>query len=415
MKKSILFLLSLFVLSGGFAKSLVIGQRVSIPSEVHQEHRELLIYTPVSYGLHESSKYPVLYIMDADYNFHYVTGLVELLSSISPHIPEMIIVGLSAKGTITYRRESKPPYDLQDSGEANKTIQYIKDDVMPYVKSHYLTADYHLLAGHSIGGLFTTYAMLNEPQLFNAYIAISPSLWWQDQAVRSHTLKRFEKREQIPARYYITLGNEQGMGVHGFVEMLQSKGPRSLDLHFKHFPEESHGSVGLPSYRWALEDIFQDVKLQDRHFAEPVSVSNYAQLSEKVYGVKMPIASTYLRNTSYAHANDIKQMEAIETALMKHYPEQVDTFRNIVVEGLLTVDKIDKASVFLQRAVQNNPQSFETMANQSRLYHKQGKHTQALKSINAAIMNAEKANIRQWLMNELLEHKKQVVDSLKNE
>ncbi len=410
--KLVCCLLMIFSLSIVKAQDVSIGQRVKLFSTIHNETRDLLIYTPPSYGLHESSKYPVLYIIDADYNFHYVTGLVELLSSISAHIPEMIVVGLSAKGSSTYRRESKPNYDVEDSGQANTTIQYIKGEVLSYVESHYATADYRLLAGHSIGGLFTTYTMLSEPQLFNAYIAISPSLWWQDQAVRTHTLKRFEQRQQVPAHYYITLGSEQGMGVHGFVEMLQSKGPRSLDLHFKHFPEETHGSVGLPSYRWALQEIFKDFRLNERHFVDAVSVKSHAQLSEKVYGVKLPIASGYLRNTSYAHAQDAKKIPLIEQAIGEYFPAQINQFRNIVIEGLVEADKPNEADEILTRALNDGAVDFETLANQSRLYHKQGKIKDALKSINESIKKAEALNIRQWLMNELIEHKTKLLGAM---
>jgi predicted alpha/beta superfamily hydrolase len=284
MNKISLILTLIFVNAISFANSITIGERLVFDSKILDQNRELLIYTPPSYQFNVNEKFPVLYMVDADYNFHYVTGLIELLSSVSANIPEMIVVGVSGKGTQTYRKQSKPPFRVKDKGTADKTMMFIEQEVIPLISEKYKTNDYRILAGHSIGGLFTTYAMLHHNQMFNAFISISPSLWWEDEKVKKHTLKHLSKNKpEIEKNYYISLGDEKGMGVLGFVEMMQYNAPKSLQFKFMHFPEESHGSVGLPTYRWALQDLFADYKPKEVFFTDAKAVKQYYQLVNEIY------------------------------------------------------------------------------------------------------------------------------------
>lgn len=392
-----------------FAQVLSIGDRVSINSEIFDDNRELLVYFPPSYYLQENEKYPVLYIVDADYNFHYVTGLIELLSSISENIPEMLVVGLSGKGTKTYRKQSKPPYDVKDKGTADITLKFFEHELIPYIEKNYKASNYKILAGHSIGGLFSTYAMLSKDQLFNAFIAISPSLWWEDQAVKRVTQDKFKAKQLSNAQYYITLANEKGMGVHGFVELLQSKGPRSLKLQFKHFPDESHGSVGLPSYRWALQDLFKDFRVKDKYFKDALEVKDYAELIKKNYKTSFHISAGFLRNTVYQYSKDSKIRLSIEIALEKYFPQQLDEFRNIQISTLIGMGNLQEAEKILARAMENNKENFETLVNHAMLLQKKSKPEKALKTLDHAINLAKQKNIRQWLMNELLEQRESIL------
>jgi predicted alpha/beta superfamily hydrolase len=408
MFKNVLFLL-LIINSAAFAQAITIGQRLSFESKILNQQRDLLVYTPPSYGFNDNEQFPVLYMVDADYNFHYVTGLIELLSSISANIPEMLVVGISGKGTGTYRKQSKPPYDVSDKGSADVTLKFINDEVMPLINSKYKTNGYKILAGHSIGGLFSTYAMLSEHEMFDAFIAISPSLWWEDEALKKQTLEQFAKKQQIPATFYISLANEKGMGVHGFVEMLQSKGPRSLNLHFKHFPDESHGSVGLATYRWALQDLFASYRPEGKFFTDAKAVADYYLLNKEKYKTTFHISAGFLRNTVYAYSKDKDKRFAIEGAMIQYFPNQVEEFRNIEIEGLIGVGKLSEAQDILNRTIKNNPNDFSTLANQSRLLGKQKKNKQALTAINKAIDIAKDIQIRQWLTNELIEQKEQLL------
>ena len=406
MTKILTFLCTLLFITSGCALPITIGERINFDSKILNQNREFAIYTPPSYNHNSAETFPVLYLIDADYNFHYLTGLIELLSSVSANIPEMIVVGISGKGTSTYRKQSKPPFKTKDKGSADVTMKFINTEVIPYIDSHYKTNSYRILAGHSIGGLFTTYAMLHHNSQFDTFIAVSPSLWWEDELVKKKTLKYFKKeKSQINTNYYISLANEKGMGVHGFVEMMQYNAPRTLKMKFKHFPDETHGSVGLPTYRWALQDLFDDYKPKDGSFSDAKAVEDYYNLVTAKYKTPFHISAGFMRNTAYAHSKDKKTRLAIEQAFEKYFPNQADEFRNIQIEGLISAGKLKQAEKILNRALNNDKNNFETLTNQSRLLQKQKKKDEALNVINKAIKIAKEKNIRQWLMNELVEQK----------
>lgn len=390
------------------AQSITIGERISLESKIYHDRREVIIYKPPTYYANKNAKFPVLYMVDADYNFHYVSGMIELLSSVSNSIPEMIIVGISGKGTQTYRKNSKPPYDVNDKGNADVTIEYIKKELMPYIDKNYKTNSYKILSGHSIGGLFVTYAMLHHAELFNGFIAISPSLWWENESLTTQAKKLFEKKPQLNTNFYISLADEQGMGVHGFLEMMQVYGPRSLNLNFKYFPNESHGSVGMPTYKWALNDIFEMFKVEDKYFKDATHVKEYHDQLKKTYKTSFHIGTGFLRNTLYNYAKDIATLLAIEKAMADYFPSQVDEYRNLVITRLISTEKLNKALAMLMRAKTNNPEYFETHANYAAYYLAKNNKKKAIKSNNKALSFAKQQQARQWQINEILEQAEKI-------
>jgi len=185
MKNQILLvLLAFFSLLNISAQEISIGKRDKLYSEILQQDREFSVYFPPSYNTSVNQKFPVLYILDGDYNFQYVAGFLELQGAISEIIPEMILIAISGKGTNEYRKNCKPNIQGgEDNGNAGEMVSFIEKELIPYVNKNYKAADYKILAGHSVGGLFVVHTALTHPDLFNNYIAISPSLYWSNNAI----------------------------------------------------------------------------------------------------------------------------------------------------------------------------------------------------------------------------------------
>lgn len=343
--------------------------------------------------------------MDGEYNFNYVTGLIELWSNISAKHPEMIVVGISGYDSVYYRHLMSPPWDEKgqktDVGGADKIMKAIEDEIKPAISNQFRANDLDILSGHSMGGLFSTYAALTHPEAFDYFIAISPSLWWKQQRVTKVMSKQFNKA--VPAvNLYMSLANEQGMGVHGFLEMVQAKNREPLNLQFKHFPDESHGSVGLPTYEWTLGDIFSAAQLKDRYFESAKAVTEYSKQVKKFYGQALPVNSTYLRNSCYAHCSgDIEQLAAIDQALEKNFPHDVAFFRVLVAKHFIKQDNYDQAQTWLDKAKSQAPNYIELHHAQYLMYkaleHAE-KAKQALKKIQQLLKTQQ---LRQWQINEM--------------
>ena len=257
MKRTVLILFTLLIRITCFGQ--VINSTIErdiIHSDILNDDSEISVYLPPSYSA-TNQNFPVLYILDGDYNFFYVSGLLELQSSISENIPEMILIGISGKGSETYRTNCKPNIDtIKGKGNADQYADFIETELVPFVNTKYRTSNYKLLAGHSAGGLFIMNTVLQKPNAFNAYIAISPSLWWEKNVMNDVAIQTFKSNPNFSSNVYVSLANEKGMGVDKFLEVVKDNNISDSVFKFKHFPDENHNSVGLPTYLWALKDIF---------------------------------------------------------------------------------------------------------------------------------------------------------------
>ncbi|WP_010232608.1 alpha/beta hydrolase [Gillisia marina] len=145
------------------SQEINIGHKDSLQSINLQENRPLSIYLPPSYYSKPTQNYPVLYILDGDYNFQYVSGILELQAGIAENIPEMILVAISGKGSRNYKKNCKPyVHGVEESGNADQVLEFIEKELTPYIDSKYRTLDYKILAGHSIGGLFIINSALKK-------------------------------------------------------------------------------------------------------------------------------------------------------------------------------------------------------------------------------------------------------------
>ena len=149
------------------------------------ERRPLFISKPAGYE-QGTERYPVLYLLDGETHFHHATGIARFLAE-SGRIPALLVVGVASTNR---NRDLTPPSqagnDLRFSpggGGADAFLRFLSEELIPYVEANYRTRSYRILVGHSFGGLFAVYALTTRPRVFNAYIAISPSLHWNNQGV----------------------------------------------------------------------------------------------------------------------------------------------------------------------------------------------------------------------------------------
>lgn len=175
--------------------AITIGTVDSLKSKILNETREIWVYVPDNGN--PTQKYPVAYLLDGDWYFHSFTGIVSHLGEISGNsvIPDMIVVGIVNTDRI---RDLTPTVDsstneLTGGGEA--FTSFIEKELMPYVETKYPVTPYRMLIGHSIGGLLVVNTFLKHTSLFNSYIALDPSLWWDSKKLlnESHSILKQDK------------------------------------------------------------------------------------------------------------------------------------------------------------------------------------------------------------------------------
>ena len=148
-------------------------------------YRRIWIYLPDSY--HNSGKrYPVLYMHDGQNVFEDTTafagewGVDEALDTLGPQTKEVIVVAIDNGGD--KRLNEYSPYDMErfGKGEGDAYIDFLVKTLRPYINKNYRTkkcGKHNYIAGSSMGGLISFYALLKYPKKFGGAAVFSPAFW----------------------------------------------------------------------------------------------------------------------------------------------------------------------------------------------------------------------------------------------
>jgi predicted alpha/beta superfamily hydrolase len=303
---------------------IVVGQRVKVHSNVMNEDRMLWIYNPDT-TLSSSARYPVIYLLDGDGHFLHAAGVVQFLSQ-NGRMPQMIIVGIA--NTNRTRDLTPLPADtaFPGSGGADMFLRFIKDELIPYVDSHYKTAPFRMLIGHSFGGIFAVNALLTHPEIFNSYIIVSPSLWWGKDTLVNKIGAFLRKPLKLRAFVYETVGNEGPGMVTPALRVLQSieaSQVEGLEWRIKLLEAEDHGSIVHRTIYDGMEFIFSPWRMRGNLAAAgiPGLEEHYKRLSDR-YGYQIDIPELVVNGLGYQYLAQNKLEEAIAVFKwnVQHYP-----------------------------------------------------------------------------------------------
>lgn len=348
------------------APAITLGIQTSIASEIMGEERPLLIYTPDGYA-HGTGKYPVIYLLDGDSNLLHTAGTAQFLSR-NGKMPEVIIVGIpNTERTRDLTPALSTPNDnFPTAGGANKFLSFIEKELVPFVESNYRTADYRILIGHSFGGLFSVNALLQKPDLFNAHISISPSLWWDNKGLLPIAEAFFEQNRGLRKFYYMTMGNEGGSmlaGAWGFAGIMEEKSGPFFKWHFELMENETHGSVPHRSTYDGLEMLYDGWAIPN--FRKAVAERGLAAVDD--------------------HAKSLSTRYGYEV-------EVPETVVNIVGYELLGQNKVDDAITVFERNIKNFPTSPNVYDSAGDGYKAKGAMKKAAQSYTKACSIGTEAN-----------------------
>lgn len=236
------------------------GQRFVLSSAVMGEEREVLVHLPQSY-MKSQQHYPVLFILDGSEHFLSASGIVDVLAR-ADHIPELILVAIPNMGN---RNDMSPPGPLDKEilkgsiGTGDKFLSFLVDELLPWLDARYRTQPYRILSGHSRGGLFNLYALLERPGAFQAHIAVSPAWWWDDRAVVRRAKSTLGSHSAGKRWLYISWGGREPEirdSIHELVDWMREQEFASLQWKSRHYPDEDHGSTPLRTLQDGLRWVF---------------------------------------------------------------------------------------------------------------------------------------------------------------
>ena len=335
---------------------VVIGERMLFRSELLGAEYPVVIYRPDGYE-EGTAAYPVLYLLDGEAHFHHVSGAAAFLAA-NGRIPPMIIVGI---GNTDRTRDLTPPTDdpamRRGSGGADRFLQFIGDELAPHVEASNRTLPHRVLAGHSFGGLFALHALVTRADLFDGYIVISPSVWWDDEALVNAMPEFLAEHPDLRALLYMTTGNEGGgmlTGAQRLAAIFEANAPPRLDWQFRHMPDETHGTIPHRTLYDGLETMYADLRLESDSGSRTVAQleTRYERLSEK-FGFDVPVTEPLINRFGYSLLGRGLHAEAVAAfrTNTERYPGSANTFDSLG-DGYVAAGDLANARRSFARAVE---------------------------------------------------------------
>jgi predicted alpha/beta superfamily hydrolase len=355
----VLLLCLLFSASVRAGEPVIIGQSHRLHSAVLNEDRDYRVLLPDSYGWAKDRHYPVLYLLDGETEFIHTAASVSYLAA-HGEIPEMIVVALVSTVRVRDFTQTDWPSRWIGGGGAGNFKRFLSAEFIPAINHAYRTDGFRVLSGHSAGGQFALYCLTSEPSLFKAYIALSPSLDWDDNLPQRSLEKSFESTKRLPAFLYVARSDDSGRALADYdrlVQTLKTKSPEGFRWHSQPFPEETHVNVPLLAEIDALRHLYAGYRLHpdllEKGFA---FAQQHFQEVSKTVGWPLGIPETVINDLGYAALSQGKIDEAI--ALFKRNVEANPNSAN-AFDGL--ADGFAKAGRW-REAAQSSDRSSELAA-----------------------------------------------------
>ncbi len=327
-----------------------IGYSFNLHSDLLNEDRTIKVYLPDGYAS-STKNFPVFYLVDAQWNFNLTVNAISVLAN-NGLIPPMIVVGVN---TIEKREWDLLPTRFEPNkagGGADKLHEFIKDELIPFVDKNYKTDSYRLLAGSSFGGVFVMHALVTDHNLFNAYLTLSPSMWWDNKVMLKRTEGFLLKNAEVQNHLYVSVANEGlGMGVNELADILKAKAPKNLLWKFDEYPEEVHGTICYKSTYNGLKFIFADwsnkpVEFQTKGGLLSSNDSVIVTLNSKSKTIRYTLDGSNPTNSSPLYEKPIKVTKPQTIKALPYYnlelPGIIDSLRINYVTKMSTAKKIHK-------------------------------------------------------------------------
>jgi predicted alpha/beta superfamily hydrolase len=360
----------------------------SIFSKSMGENRDFWVKLPDNYNPNGREKYAVIYLLDG---FSLKSKLEAVYDNYWGHyLPHMILVGVSNRtnrtrdlttSQIQMRRGSA--MDSQTGGADNFT-KFIEQELIPYIDSNYQTLAYRTLIGHSYAGLFTINMLVNHTHLFQNYIAIDPSLDWDDQKLLKQAKEKFKTEDYSGKSLFVSLAAEQ-LHMHNesitidnimsdtsefslfprsiidFSNFATTQDQNGLNFLWDVYPEDLHGTVPLPSMRDGLIFLFKWYQ-----FKSPQKYNNPETPIEELVAL-------------------LKEQEQINTEHFGvHTAPMIDELLNGYGYMNMQMGQPEKAFMFFEMNIEQNPKNASAYDSMAEYYESQNDKENTLKYLKKA-------------------------------
>ena len=219
-------------------------------SSVTGEERRINVYLPPGYEAEADTRYPLLLMLDGGTNedFPHLATTADRLIRLGA-TPPFVVVGIAntdRRHDMTGRTEAAKDFDVTATpGGSGRFRHLLRTELLPVVRARYRLTDETAVIGESLAGLFVIETMLLEPGLFDTYIALDPSLWWNAGGLVREGAARLQGIGGTPVRLLLTAGGAESNVdvVEPFVAQLRCGAPASLRWRYLPRPDLRHDNI----------------------------------------------------------------------------------------------------------------------------------------------------------------------------
>lgn len=240
---------------------LNIGQSFVLSSDLLAEPRRINLYFPQAYFEQAEMRFPVLYMPDGGLHedFLHIAGLLQI-GSLNWTTRPFILVGIE---NTDRKRDLTGPTDSPEDkkiatmvGQSKVFRAFIRNELIPVIDSHFRTSGERALVGESLAGLFAVETMLLEPELFDTYIAVDPSLWWNNGDLVDRAATLISQHHGKAIRVHLAASSQDGIvqPTRQLAEILDLA-PR-IHASYSEFPAETHLSIYHPAALDGFRQVF---------------------------------------------------------------------------------------------------------------------------------------------------------------
>jgi predicted alpha/beta superfamily hydrolase len=319
-------------------------KRLAIKSAVLGEERIVLVRTPAGYETNKVS-YPVLYMTDGDGHMGHTASTIEFLTQ-NGRVSDLIVVGVTNTDrtrdlTPVKSTNKNPAGELQfpTSGGADNFLKFFETELIPEIEKQYRVQPYRIFAGHSLGGLFAIHAMISKTGLFNSYVAVSPSLQWENGEALKRAEDFLKNQKELKVTLFVSIGNEPGPigeSFDSFKDALSKSNIKGFEWQAERMADEDHGSVVLRSHYFGLRKVYDGWQMPRDPQSGAVAGGlkgadeHYKKLSEK-FGYAIPTPENLINQIGYQFLFQSKPEDAIAVfkANVERYPASANVYDSL--------------------------------------------------------------------------------------
>ncbi|MBC9933054.1 alpha/beta hydrolase-fold protein [Chitinophaga qingshengii] len=328
--------------------------------------RTLWVHLPSNYSPADSQRYPVIYLLDGQVHFNYVSAMVEYLSSYDVNrMPKAIVVGIvhpdrGADLNIKHalRADGKPDTAVLENTGAARFLKFMKTEVIPKIDQQYKTVPYRILVGHSLAGLFAFYAKQKIPDLFQATVLLSPAIGGIDTVLTARFATLLRQRPTSKEKFFVAIGHEDTRQVRALTKVLETSAPKTMQWDYRQYPDENHFSMTFKGiydglkfiYRNWFFDYYGDLPLTYQEVEQ-----RFNHLSAE-YGYPLFPPEEFINNIGYKQLRTGHTDEAIRLFRynVEHFPHSYNAYDSMGEAYMIKGDTLNAIENY-EKSLQLNP------------------------------------------------------------